>query len=390
MVREFTLKEFSTVLEGFFREPLFSDIWIVAEIASVSTPVSGHWYFSLKDDTVTLRANCWRTANRRLTLPDVGDRVRLHGRIDFYAARGEVQFIIDDIVAEGVGLAHAEFERLARKYAGMSKQRPLPRLPQRIGVVTSRSGAAWQDVIATLQTRFPCVEVVLAHSSVQGDNAPSELVAALELIYTQPVDVILLVRGGGSYEDLVAFNHEDVIQAILRSPVPIVSGVGHEVDTTIADLVADRRAATPTMAAMDATPAITDLVQLVANLDYTLSFHMQNRLNERTQRLDDSQARLLRAAPAQRVALYQQRIDYALQRSHLSVQQRLQSLRDTLTHQQSRLDALNPHAVLQRGFAVVRDAHGQIVRQRATVAPHDIVTIQLHDGQLTARITEES
>lgn len=390
MIRVLALSELATLLGTLLRDPLLADIWLEAEIASVSTPASGHWYFTLKDDTTSIRANCWRVSAMRLVLPAVGAKVRVHGRIDFYAARGEVQFIIDDIVDVGLGLAHAEYERLKRKYQGMSKQRPLPAFPRRIGVVTSRSGAAWHDVQATLQTRFPCVDVILAHSSVQGEQAPAELVNALTGLYAVSVDVILVVRGGGSYEDLVAFNHEDVIQCMLRSPVPVVSGIGHEIDYTIADIVADHRAATPTMAAMAVTPDQRDIWQHVANLQATLAFHIQSRLNERTQRFDDIEARLLRAAPAQRITAYQQQLDYAALRLQQTIQQRMSRTQTALDHLAAQLDALDPHAVLKRGFALVRNRQGEIVRRMDMLTHDDTVTIQFNDGQRTARITEES
>jgi exodeoxyribonuclease VII large subunit len=389
MLRVLALNELATLLETLLRDPLLSDIWLEAEIASVSTPASGHWYFTLKDESTSIRANCWRSSAMRLMLPAVGARVRVHGRIDYYAARGEIQFIIDDIVDVGLGLAHAEFERLQRKYQGMSKQRTWPALPRRIGVVTSRSGAAWHDVQATLQARFPCVEVILAHSSVQGEYAPVEIVSALTQLYAEPVDVILVVRGGGSYEDLVAFNHEDVIQCMLRAPVPVVSGIGHEVDYTIADIVADYRAATPTMAAMAVTPDQRDIVQHVANLQATLAFHVQSRLNERSQRLDDIEARLFRAAPAQRIVAYQQRLDYSGLRLQQTIQHRISRTQETLNHLAAQLAALDPHAVLKRGFTLVRNQHGAIVRRADMLTGDEIVSIQFTDGQRTAHITEE-
>jgi len=199
----------------------------------------------------------------------------------------------------------------------------------------------------------------------------------------------LVVRGGGSYEDLVAFNHEDVIQCMLRAPVPVVSGIGHEVDYTIADIVADYRAATPTMAAMAVTPDQRDMVQHVANLQATLVFHVQSRLNERSQRLDDMEARLFRAAPAQRIVAYQQRLDYSGLRLQQTIQHRISRTQETLNHLAAQLDALDPHAVLKRGFTLVRNQHGAIVRQADMLTGDEIVSIQFTDGQRTARITEE-
>jgi exodeoxyribonuclease VII large subunit len=229
---------------------------------------------------------------------------------------------------------------------------------------------------------------VLAHCSVQGQSAPSEIEAALEQLYAEALDVILVVRGGGATEELGAFNSEIVAKAVLRSPVPVVSGVGHEVDTTLIDVVADVRAATPTYAAMTATPNRTDLLQHLANLRYTMALHVANAAAELEMRLDDASARLLRAAPAVRIATMHTQLGYASQRLQRAMTSIVQQRRAMLEQQAVRLDALDPAAVLERGYAIVRTADGAIIRSALGTPAHTPITIQYADGYLPARTTE--
>ena len=386
-MRQIGLGDLSHLIGTLLRDPLLGDLWVAAEVSACSASPAGHWYMTLKEGDVTMRANCWKGVNQRLKRPTVGAMVQVHGRVDFYGARGEVQFIVDDIRDVGIGLAQAELERLMTQYASMAKHRPIPAVPQRIGIVTSRTGAAYQDVLTTLTQRYPCIELVLAHSTVQGVDAPTSIEAALEALYGEPLDVILVVRGGGASEDLAAFNSEIVARAMLRSPIPIISGVGHETDTTLADMVADVRAATPTAAAVKATPSRAELTQHLANLRYTLDYHIANRCTEADMRLDDYAARLRRAAPAQRIASYQQNLNYVNQRLQQAMHQRLTALQAQVERGSDRLTALDPQAVLSRGYAIVRDSAGSIMRSRQSSHPQQAIHIQFADGQIDATVT---
>lgn len=388
MIRPTPLSQVVQIVRSLLNDQLVQDIWIEATVVSFTVASSGHWYFSLKEGDVTMRGSCWRSVNARLRRPNEGAIVHLHGRVDFYGARSEVSFIIDDIREAGTDARAIELERLMTLYASLTRKRPLPAFPRRIGIATSRTGAALQDVLSTIQHRYPCVELVLAHCSVQGQSAPSEIEAALEQLYTEALDVILVVRGGGATEELGAFNSEIVAKAVLRSPVPVVSGVGHEVDTTLIDVVADVRAATPTYAAMTATPNRTDLLQHLANVRYTMALHVANAAAELEMRLDDASARLLRAAPAVRIATMHTQLGYASQRLQRAMTSIVQQRRAMLEQQAVRLDALDPAAVLERGYAIVRTADGAIIRSALGTPAHTPITIQYADGYLPARTTE--
>ncbi len=389
MIRPTPLSHIALLVKSLLDDHLLRDIWVEATLMTVSTPAGGHWYLTLKEGDVTMRGACWRSVNIRLKRPTEGAIVHLHGRVDFYGARSEVQFIIDDIREQGTDARAIELERLMTQYAALTRKRPLPPFPQRIGIVTSRTGAALQDVLSTIQQRYPCVDLVLAHCTVQGPSAPSEIEAALELLYAESIDVILVVRGGGASEDLIAFNSEIVAKAVLRSQVPVVSGVGHEVDTTLIDVVADVRAATPTYAATAVTPNRVDILQHLVNLRYTMALHVANTAAEREMRLDDASARLLRAAPAVRIATLQQQLGYASRRIHRAMGTIVQQRRAQLEHQAVRIDALDPSAVLERGYAIVRAADGGIIRSGLGTPAGTSIAIQFSDGILAAQTTEQ-
>lgn len=378
------LNDLANGIKDVLGELLMNDLWVEAEVASFTQAVSGHWYIGLKDGDVSMRAACWRGVNQRLKKPEVGALVHVHGRVDFYTQKGEVQLIIDNIRDVGMSTNQAELERLIAKYQALTRQRPIPRFPRRIGIVTSKTGAALQDVLKTLNHRYPAVEVVLSHTLVQGIDAPSAIEAALSAMSLEAVDVVLVVRGGGAAEDLAAFNSEIVAQAILRMPMPVITGIGHETDFSLADAVADLRAPTPTAAASAAVPDRAELMQHFANLRYTLDVHMANTCTALEMRVDDASARLQRAAPATRIATVTQQLEYAQQRLHRAIDQRLRLAQDLFVQRQTVLAALDPTAVLQRGYAIVRDEHGAIVRSAQGVTPLQPITIQLHDGVIDA------
>jgi len=378
------LNDLANIIRDVLDNPLMSDIWVEAEVASFTQPASGHWYIGLKDGDTSMRAACWRGVNQRLKRPDVGALVHVHGRVDFYPLKGEVQLIIDAIHDVGTSASQAELARLVAQYQALTRHRPIPRFPQRIGIVTSKTGAALQDVLTTLNKRYACIEVVLCHTLVQGVEAPSAIEAALAALTTEPVDVILVVRGGGATEDLAAFNSEVVARAILRSPIPVITGIGHETDVTLADAVADLRAPTPTAAAIAAVPDRTELAQYVANLRYTLDVHMANRCSALEMRIDDASARLQRAAPATRITTARQQLDYAHQRLHRAIDQRLNAAQTLVAQRHALLAALDPTAILQRGYAIVRNEQGTIIRSVQALQSQQPISIQLHDGTITA------
>lgn len=381
------LSQVARIVGGLFDTEIVRDLWVEATIVSLTAASSGHWYLQLREGDVSMKGAVWRSNAMRLRRPAEGVVVHLHGRVDFYSARGEVQLIIDDIREQGADAQALELERLMVMYGALTRRRPLPAFPRRIGIVTSRTGAALQDVLSTIQQRYPCVELVLAHCTVQGQSAPTEIEAALELLYGEPLDVILVVRGGGATEDLAAFNSQVVARAVLRSPVPVVSGVGHEVDTTLIDVVADVRAATPTYAAAAVTPNRTDVLQHLGNVRYTMQQHIGNRTNEYEMRLDDAAGRLGRAAPAQRITTLQQQLGYAENRLRRAISTQVQTLTARLERYADRLDALDPAAVLERGYTIVRNAEGHILRTALDTTPDQPLTIQFSDGVVAVTTT---
>ncbi len=388
-----------SALTGYLREllesdPVLMDIWVEGEISNLSRPTSGHIYFTLKDESAALRCVIWRAQAMRLR-GDLqnGLAVAAHGRISLYERDGTYQLYIDQLRPVGEGWLFQEFMRLKAQLEDEGlfdpqRKRPLPKMPQRIGIVTSPTGAALQDMLNTLSRRYPLAEVILAPCAVQGDEAPPQILAALAGLnqLTPPPDVILIARGGGSLEDLWAFNDEGVVRAIASSAALVVTGIGHETDFTLSDFAADLRAPTPTAAAEIATPDILDLRIGVTNLSAHLRMAWQGVYGGRNMDLNLLQARLLRVSPSRRLQTDRQRLDELdlhLIRGLLNIT----TLRSTQLHGLTqRLEALNLQAVLQRGFAVVRNPQGQVVRSQADLQIGTEVQVQLARGGFSARV----
>lgn len=288
-----TVSELNTYLRELFdADDIVRDIWIEGEVSNFVRASSGHCYFTLKEGEAQLKSACWRSSVARIgTMPGNGDAVLAHGRVAFYEAAGQVQLYVDMIRPAGVGLLHARFEALkarldAEGLFDKSRKRPLPALPKRIGIATSPTGAALQDMLKVLRRRYPLAEVVLAPCQVQGESAADTVVEALYALYDQPVDVIIVARGGGSAEDLWTFNEEVVARAAFASPVPLISGVGHETDTTIIDYVADVRAPTPSAAAEIVAPDMAELAGAIDLLSERMQASMRHRLDDAASALD--------------------------------------------------------------------------------------------------------
>src|SRR5512134_3474560 len=280
------------------------DVWVQGEISNLSRPASGHVYFTLKDANASLKCVMWKTSATRLSLSlRDGMAVEVHGKIGIYEPQGQYQLYADQIRPVGEGALYQEFMRLksmleAEGLFDPGRKRPVPELPRKIGIVTSATGAALRDMLNTLRRRLPVVEVLLAPSAVQGVEAPPALVKAIQSLVMQSPDVILMARGGGSIEDLWAFNDERVVRAVANSPVPIICGVGHETDFTLCDFAADLRAPTPTAAAELATQfTILDLTARVASLQSQIANYTLSLVNEQQSRLSSLTAALRYASP---------------------------------------------------------------------------------------------
>ena len=420
-------------------ERALSVIWVEGELSNFSQPASGHWYFSLKDRDAQLRCAMFRLKNSLVGFtPRDGAHLLLRGRISVYEARGEYQLIVEHLEEAGVGALRREFERVKTRLAAeglfaLERKRALPRFPRRIGVVTSPSGAALHDILKVLARRFPPAAVLVYPTPVQGAAAVPALIAALATASARAeCDLLILARGGGSLEDLWAFNDERLARAIAASELPVVSAVGHEIDFTIADFVADVRAPTPSAAAELVVPDRAACLDTLARSAQRLALSMRRELHALTARLTGAQRRLALAHPGIRLEQQAQRLDDLALRlagaAHRSLQRdglRLAELRGRLlrgspavilTRQQARhrdlrlrlqhaasgrlaaagqrlalaqraLNAVSPLATLARGFAVVTLADGTLVTDAAAVAPGAEIEARLARGTLAARVS---
>lgn len=369
------------------------DIWVQGEISTLSRPASGHLYFTLKDPDAALRCVMWRpVAKQYASGLSEGMAVEVHGNISVYEAGGAYQFYADEVHPLGEGLLYQEFQRLRERLTAeglfdADRKRPIPAWPQTIGVVTSPTGAALQDILNTLQRRYPLVEVVLAPTQVQGEEAPPRIVAALAaLAELGTLDVILLARGGGSLEDLWAFNDERVVRAVADSPVPVVSGVGHETDFTLADFAADLRAPTPTAAAELATPDRSELELTLADQEARLDRAAEVLLQNWGANYAALESRLQRVSPLQKILSDRQRIDELAIRAGGALANRLVLRKTRLDGLEQKMESLNPSAILGRGYAVVARRDGRIVRRVGDVGAGDEVQIRVSDGDIEATV----
>jgi exodeoxyribonuclease VII large subunit len=337
----------------------------------------------------------WRNAALRLPFtPRDGQAIEAHGSLNIYEAGGQYQLYIDAIRPAGEGQLYQQFLRLKARLEAEGlfqpeRKRPIPRWPHRIGLVTSPTGAALRDMLNIFRRRYPVAEVILAPTAVQGDEAPAGIIAAIEGLnrYAQ-VDLILLARGGGSIEDLWAFNDERVAYTIAASKAPIISGVGHETDFTIADFVCDLRAPTPTAAAELASPDLQEMTQVAAALTQRLQQRIQSGLFERRRGLEQRGARLQSRSPLALVRSQRQRV-VELTRSAARVQAHtLQLQRTHISGLEKSLQALNPLAVLQRGYALVTDAKGRLVKTVRQATPGDGLTISVQDGAIDVQVRQ--
>lgn len=374
--------------------PPLQNVWVQGEISNFSRPKSGHWYFTLKDNTAQLPCVMWRSlAELQLTVPQDGESVQVHGGLSVYEAGGRYQLYVDEIRTAGEGRLYQDFLRLKAKLEAEGlfapeRKRPLPERPRRIGIVTSPMGAALQDILKTITRRFPMAEVVLAPAAVQGPDAPFQLVAALRRLnqFAQP-DLILLARGGGSLEDLAAFNTEKLARAIVASRAPVVCGIGHETDFTIADFAADLRAPTPTAAAEMSTPNKIDLANALAEAVNDLTRVFYDGVREQRWELQSAVQRLERHSPLARILRDRQRVDDALGRGERALRQQTLRARSGLEGMHARLTALSPAGVLERGYAVVSKTDGGVVSHVAQIAENEALTVRLSDGRFDVQVT---
>ena len=411
---------------------------VEGEISNFARPASGHWYFTLKDSSAQIRCAMFRQSNRMVKpIPKEGDKVVIRGKLTLYEARGDYQLVANSLEPAGEGALRRAYEELRAKLEGEglfadSNKQELPTWPSHIGVITSPSGAAIRDILNVLARRYPAAKVTIYPSSVQGEAAPLELLTALTSATTrQECDVLIIGRGGGSLEDLWAFNDESLARAIAACPLPIVSAVGHETDFTICDFVADLRAPTPSAAAELVSPQVDDWLAWLKQLPLQLNRNLQRQLQVQAQRLDQLDRRLAQQHPNRQLQPYRQQIQHLQQRLSQNiphrlrankgelaqlnlrlqkhspaqrvtqikqrqqlVSQRLQQLGKQLGNaQQQRLTTLiaqlnlvSPLATLERGYAIATGADGTALTNAKQAKPGDAINVKLAQGELDCRV----
>jgi exodeoxyribonuclease VII large subunit len=374
-------------------DPILQDLWVQGEVSNYSKPASGHIYFTLKDNSAAMRCVMWRNSAARLAFPvRDGMAVEVHGSLNVYEAGGQVQLYVDAIRPGGEGALFQKFLQLKARLEAEglfdpARKRPLPPFPHRIGIVTSPTGAALQDILNVLRRRFPLAEVFIAPTPVQGEDAPPAIVAALQLVnLAVHPDVILLARGGGSLEDLWPFNDERVARAIVASPAPVVTGVGHETDFTIADFAADLRAPTPTAAAELVSPNLVDLHAALEDQSFRLRQTFQGRLADLRWGLETRRSQLHRFSPGNLIRNNFQRLDDISRRGRSALEHSLLLRRTRLEGLRNHMESLNPQAVLARGYAIVTHPDsGEVVNSVRQVLPGDDLEVQVVDGAFPAQ-----
>lgn len=371
-------------------EECFPSIWVSGEISNCVRPASGHIYFSLKDERAQIRCAFFRNARRPLKfMPENGQQVIVRGQVSLYEPRGDYQLIANEIELAGEGALQLAFIQLKNKLekAGLfdpKYKKALPLLPKKIGVITSSTGAAIRDVLTVLKRRFAGIPVIIYPSLVQGNEASAQIVKALHLANERnECDVLLLVRGGGSLEDLWPFNEENVAQAIFNSHIPIISGIGHEVDFTIADFVADLRAATPSAAAERASPNRTDALAHFNQYQQRLVQVTQRILSQAKFALDSLQKQL--RDPKQLLQQQAQRLDNFEQQLQQLIKFLIEKKASQLKHDTMHLNTLNPLNTLARGFAIV-EKDAKIIRDTTELKTGDLITTRLAQGSFKSSV----
>jgi exodeoxyribonuclease VII large subunit len=385
-------------------ESRFAAVWVEGEISNFKAHSSGHWYFTLKDANAQLRAKCFRSTNTRIRFkPTDGLHVRARGKLSIYAPRGEYELVVDALDPVGAGALRIAFEQLrdrlnAEGLFAKELKRPLPVFPRRVGIVTSPTGAAIRDILNVISRRTRTVHVLFSPARVQGDLAGPDIARAIRFInqYHERalaegraddlVDVLIVGRGGGSTEDLWAFNQEEVARAIRKSVIPVISAVGHETDFTIADFAADFRAPTPSAAAEivaaredQICSALDNMGRQLVRLTRYQVMNLRTRVQEQalSHAFDEVKSRLNRA---------RRRYESASSACDASMNEKLQDGRERLALAAASLDALSPLGVLQRGYSIAQDAAGKLVRDAASVNAGDAVSVRLAKGKLNTRV----
>jgi exodeoxyribonuclease VII large subunit len=395
-VKVYGIGELTRAVKGLLEEAFAPCVWVSGEVSNLKKHTSGHWYLTLKDRDSQLQTTIYKGVNLRLRF-DIRDGLEViaRGRLTVYQPRGEYQLQVEEVQPKGVGPLDLAFRQLKEKlsklgYFDPRRRRPLPPYPRRIALVTSPTGAAVRDMLETLTRRWPLAEVWVHPATVQGDGAGASIAAAIRTLNTLPdIDALIIGRGGGSLEDLWAFNEECVARAVYESRIPVVSGVGHETDLVISDMVADLRALTPTDAAVKVVPDRSELLAWLNETEGRLRELLLRQLDQAKSRLADLSRRRCFRLPLERIREPERRLDEWGERLQRALRRRLAELRRRLEAHAARLESLSPLNVLARGYSLTRTEMGQtVVRTPEQVRPGDRLVTLLQHGRVVSRVEE--
>jgi exodeoxyribonuclease VII large subunit len=388
-----SVSQLTAMIQGTL-ESAFHSVWVSGEVSEVSRPHSGHVYFTLKDAQAQIRGVIWRSAAQRIKFKlEEGQQVVCHGDLDVYPPRGTYQLVVRQVEPQGVGALQLAFKQLQQRLAAEGlfdplHKKPLPAFPRRVGFVTSPTGAAVRDFLEVAARRFRGVEILVIPARVQGECAADEIVRGIELAnrLVPPLDVLVVGRGGGSLEDLWCFNEEAVVRAIFASRLPVVSAVGHEIDVTLSDLVADVRALTPSEAAERIIPSADELTARLTQIQRRLVANLRGRATAARRHVEQlAKSRVLRN-PKTLIYDLSHRLDELDALATRAIRRRLTAASDRLGATSARLDSLSPLAVLARGYSVTTRASGEIVRDANQVEPGETIQTRLSKGEVTSRV----
>lgn len=372
---------------------LLSDVYVKGEISNFTNHRTGHFYFSLKDEAGLVRAVMFRSYVSKLRfIPEDGMKVTVHGRVSSFVRDGQYQLYVDDMQPDGIGSLYIAFEQLKKKLEAeglfdQSRKRPIPKLPYKIGIVTSPTGAAIRDMINVLGRRFPYAQVVLYPALVQGDGAPAQIFEGIRYFNTsRSVDVIIVGRGGGSMEDLWAFNDEGLARCIANSEIPIISAVGHETDFTICDFAADLRAPTPSAAAELAVPDTEDIKRRLENVNVRNRATIESRLTRMKQRLDYISKLGVLSTPDRLLDQRRMNVIYFSEKLKNGAVGALNEEKIKFSGITQKLEALNPLSIISRGYSVVTDTSGRVVKTVSHIFEGDRLNIRFSDGEVQADV----
>ncbi len=373
------------------------NIWVEGEVTDFKRAYSGHCYFRLKDAYSIIPCVMWRSRAYRLKF-DIKDgmTVLLRGNISVYEKGGYYQIVTEEIIPLGVGELFLKFlqlkEKLEKKgYFDPARKKPIPFLPKGIGIATSLKGAGLQDMLKIITSRYPAAKIYISPTVVQGEEAPESIVKSIEILNKyDPVDVIIIGRGGGSYEDLSCFNDERVAEAIYRSKKPIISGVGHETDVTISDMVADVRAETPTASANMVVPSMDELKQVLTQSKNKLVSYLKNALEKKALKMEVLSPKRMEKILNSKIESISQYLDHLWDKIPYLVHQKLEEGRMKLKHAEEKLQALNPKKVLLRGYAIVTDKEGNILKSSKQAYTSEKIDVLFYDGKISATVQEGS